>query len=170
MLKKFFRQQKSRIKKKIENPSKEFLDELLKEGKISKVTHWRARKQGFIYVGYHTPHKKNERMSNSELLQCSYIFKKMANEYCQFQLKYNYFANRKNIVADMTQDYIVYLLERELSFKDGKRHIYKKIREFAQRNKNYKKYFYFGDVNKNRAKVFFKNFGEFKKGEMEVMA
>jgi len=97
--------------------------ELYREGKISRSSYFRAKKRGWVYINYHAPQTRHEehKYSADEILHIqNYLFKIAAKFFNAY--KKRYYENDRCIILDMTNDALVWVLERKIKVDELKRY------------------------------------------------
>ena len=123
------------------------IDTLFKEGKISRTTYWRAKKRGWCEIDYHKRTiPKNADGSFLVDIEKLYSFITIkAKQYINAHIEPKYAPNTLSIVQDVVQEYMLYVVEKQLSVKQAFSFYKHFIPSVCQRNKMYKKYFIFAD-------------------------
>ena len=128
------------------------IEALYKEGKISRTTLWRAKKRGWIDFGYHTKRKENVELEEEEKLKLYWTIYKIAGRKINIYSRDRYDPTIfKELVADITLDVFLDILEYKTDLKSSLKKIGWKVREYLTRKgKYYEKYFIPADTAENR--------------------
>ncbi len=128
------------------------IDALYKEGAISRTTYWRAKKRGWIKLNYHKKQTGNYLLAPEEQLKLYWTIYKIAGKKFNIYSRERYDpATFKQIVADLTGDVFLDILEHKTDLPASIKKIGWKVREYLTRKgKYYEKYFIPADTAENR--------------------
>ena len=118
------------------------IEELYRDGKISKSTWWRGKKRGWIDYGYHSiqPINKERKITDEEIEKAYWWLGGYAWHFAS-TWGVNYTALQ--MADDLAGDALVYCLEKK---PNNMQHLLamgtKRIKQLARRDSRYRKYFY----------------------------
>jgi len=127
---------------------------LYREGKISRVTYWRAKKRGWIHYNYHAPTD----LGGEKMIDDNYVFlysvcrKYAGNIFNKYKLKIYNVTTEKGIINDLAGDVFVKVLERNpKNLKEAFKKASYLARQLASRsNAYYTKYMFVPDSKEHR--------------------
>ena len=120
----------------------EKMEQLFKEGKISKTSLWRGKKRGWVKVDYHKPHHPEHQdgvVTWGDLMDYYDPIRNIAAK----GLKRKELYHRFDLIDDITHDCLIYLYERQQRYyilKVAKSFVQNKTKLLANREFKNKRY------------------------------